>query len=150
MQVDTSPRLMRRLAAAEGYLDLEMPEQALRELDAITEPGAWEATVEYLTGEALVAQRKFDEAIPRLKRAAELIPAPHGQEIWESLSDCYQARGDAELAELTRLFAHSTSPEARRILEVLSITISLEENLDALIEELDDDPSADSPNDPSE
>jgi hypothetical protein len=49
-------KMLRRLLAADGYLDLEMPVQALRELEAIEEPGPLEPAVQFLTGEALKSQ----------------------------------------------------------------------------------------------
>src|SRR5690606_20193227 len=89
MNTTISPRLVRRISAAEGYLDLDMPERAMRELEAISDPGPYEPTVEYMKGEALIAQRRFAEAIAPLKRAVQLIPPPHNREAWKSLGECY-------------------------------------------------------------
>ncbi len=123
-----SPRVARRISAAEGYLDLDMPVRAMRELEAITEPGPYEPTVEYMKGEALIAQRRFSEAIGPLKRAVQLIPPPHNREAWKSLGECYRLRGDEELADVIELFADQEAPEeVPNILQILNITLMLEQ-----------------------
>jgi Flp pilus assembly protein TadD len=126
---------MKRLSAAEGYLDLELPERALGELAAIRDPGPWEATVEYLKGEALIAARRFDEAIAPLKRAAQLIPAPHSRDVWRSLSECYRNRGDDEMADLTDIFASASPETPPALVQVLQMTLLLEQ----LVEDADPD-----------
>jgi Flp pilus assembly protein TadD len=123
-----SPRVIRRISAAEGFLDLDMPERAMRELDAITEPGPYEPTVEYMKGEALIAQRRFSEAIAPLKRAVQLIPPPHNREAWKSLGECYRLRGDEELADVIELFTDQDVPaDVPNILQILNITLMLEQ-----------------------
>lgn len=132
MSTKVFPRVIRRISAAEGYLDLNMPERAMRELESITEPGPYEPTVEYMKGEALIAQRKFTEAIGPLKRAVQLIPAPHNREAWKSLGECYRSRGDEELADAIESFAdQETPPDAvPNILQILNITLMLEQAID--------------------
>ena len=126
-----SPRVVRRIAAAEGYLDLNMPERAMRELETISDPGPYEPTVEYMKGEALIAQRRFSEAIAPLKRAVQLIPPPHNREAWKSLGECYRLRGDEELADVIELFAEQDAPEVvPNILQILNITLMLEQAVD--------------------
>ncbi len=132
MNTKISPRVVRRISAAEGYLDLDMPERAMQELEAITEPGPYEPTVEYMKGEALIAQRKFSEAIIPLKRAVQLIPPPHNREAWKSLGECYRLRGDEELADVIELFAEQDTPpeSVPNILQILNITLMLEQAID--------------------
>ncbi len=127
-----SPRLVRRISAAEGYLDLNMPVRAMRELEAISEPGPYEPTVEYMKGEALIAQRRFSEAIGPLKRAVQLIPPPHNKEAWKSLGECYRLRGDEELADMIELFAEQETPgeTVPNIMQILNITLMLEDAID--------------------
>lgn len=127
-----SPRVARRISAAEGYLDLDLPERALRELETITEPGPYEPTVEYMKGEALIAQRRFSEAIAPLKRAVQLIPPPHNREAWKSLGECYRLRGDEELADMIELFSEQDNPPEAvpNILQILNITLMLEQAID--------------------
>jgi tetratricopeptide (TPR) repeat protein len=133
-----SPRLVRRISAAEGYLDLNMPERAMRELEAITEPGPYEPTVEYMKGEALIAQRRFSEAIGPLKRAVQLIPPPHNKEAWKSLGECYRLRGDEELADVIEMFADQEAPgDVPNILQILNITLMMEQAVEDHDEEFD-------------
>ena len=132
MNTKISPRVVRRICAAEGYLDLDMPVRAMQELEAITEPGPYEPTVEYMKGEALIAQRKFSEAIIPLKRAVQLIPPPHNREAWKSLGECYRLRGDEELADVIELFAEQDTPpeSVPNILQILNITLMLEQAIE--------------------
>ncbi len=158
MTTQISPRLARRLSAAEGYLDLNLPERAMRELNAITEPGPYESAVEYMKGEALIAQRRFEEAITPLKRAVQLIPPPHNREAWKTLGECYRLRGDDELADLIELFAnqdpkHPATPEqVPNLIEILNLTMMLQQAVESeddetwdwdFDEDLDDDLSDD-------
>jgi tetratricopeptide (TPR) repeat protein len=93
-----SQRVVKRLAAAEGYLELGLPQYALSELDSVQEAGPFEAISQLLRGEALQAEERFDEAIPALNRAAELVPAPFNQRALLGLSRCYRAAGHEQLA----------------------------------------------------
>lgn len=100
-------KTVRRLIAAEGYLELDMPDYALEEIDAVGDPGPFEAVVELIRGEAYKGQRRYRDAIGPLKRAAELIPAPHNRQAWLSLSECFRKDGDVETAKLIEKFANS-------------------------------------------
>lgn len=93
-----SQRVVKRLAAAEGYLELGLPQYALSELDSVQEAGPFEAISQLLRGEALQAEERFSEAIPALNRAAELVPAPFNQRALLGLSRCYRASGQEQLA----------------------------------------------------
>jgi tetratricopeptide (TPR) repeat protein len=93
---DTGTKAARRLQAAEGYLQLGLPDYALDELSRVEAGGPLEAMREGLTGEALKAARRFDEAILHLRQAIELIPGPLSCPVWISLSECYAAAGDKE------------------------------------------------------
>ena len=119
-------KTIRRLAAAEGYLELDLPANALEELEGIKDPGAFEPLVHYMTGEALKGQKRFADAIEPLKRAAQMIPAPHNRPAWLSLGECFRAGGRDELADVVEMFANSrhfqTSSQDVPILE-LHITV---------------------------
>lgn len=93
-----SQKVVKRLAAAEGYLELGLPVYALSELDSVQEAGPFEAISQLLRGEALQATERFSEAIPALNRAAELVPAPYNQRALLGLSRCYRASGQEQLA----------------------------------------------------
>ena len=120
---ELSPKVLRQLAAAEGYLDLGMPQHALDELAAVTDPGKLEAPLHYLRGEALKAQERYGEAIAPLQKAAQLIPAPHNKVAWLSLSECFRHRGQIDLADLAETFANSQ--QSVNITPVLNITINI-------------------------
>ena len=98
-------KIARRLLAADGYLDLRMPVQALKELDKIEDPASFEASVYFLRGMCLKQLGDFDHAIPWLEEAARLIPAPMSRIAWKSLEECYQAQGNETMAAMMRIVA---------------------------------------------
>ena len=69
-------KTVRRLIAAEGYLELGMPVQALRELDKVSDPGSLTASFSYLRGESLKRIGRYSDAIKPLQYAADLLPFP--------------------------------------------------------------------------
>ncbi|MEK6261127.1 MAG: tetratricopeptide repeat protein [Planctomycetota bacterium] len=74
MIFDASRRAKRRMDAAQGYLMLNLPDRALRELDEIVDAG--EATCQYhlLRGEALRAKSDHPAALTAFRRALEANP----------------------------------------------------------------------------
>ena|GEM_PF-921972 len=115
-----SQRIVKRLAAAEGYLELGMPTYALGELDRVTEAGPFEAISQLLRGEALQAEQRFSEAIPALNRAAELVPAPFNQRALLGLSRCYRAEGqDALAAEAEQAAMPDDLPEGTQAVQIV-------------------------------
>ncbi len=105
---DSLPKKMiRRLAAAEGFLELDLPRYALEELDAIDDANRLEGPMMYLRGEALKALAQYDNAIEPLSRAAELFPPQLSKFAWMSLSDCYRETGKEELADMAQQAARA-------------------------------------------
>ena len=102
-------RTVRRLFAAEGYLELGMPDHALAELKEIEDSAPVEASVQFLTGEAYRQQQRYEEAIGPLEKATRLIPAPHNKVVWLSLSDCFRRSGHEDLAEMAEMFAQDAA-----------------------------------------
>lgn len=98
-------RVVRKLTAADGYLELGMPTQAMTELDAIGNAGPLQPAVEFMTGLALKDQHRYEEAIEPLQKAAVEIPAPHNRDAWLSLGECYRLSGLPELAVIAEMFA---------------------------------------------
>lgn len=100
---DTTPfnphRVVRRLAAAEGYLEIGMPTYAIAELNRVREAGPFEPIAQLFRGEALQAQEKFADAIAPLNRAAEMFPSPFNQRALMALSNCYRHEGQDRLAD---------------------------------------------------
>ncbi len=93
--------VVRRLAAAEGYLELGLPNYALAELNTVTDPGPFAPIAELFRGEALQAQEKYADAIEPLNRAAQMFPAPFNQRALLALSNCYRHDGQIQLADQT-------------------------------------------------
>jgi tetratricopeptide (TPR) repeat protein len=97
--VDAETKAARRLQAAEGYLQLGLPDSALDELNHVEANGPFEAARRGLTGEALKAAHRYGEAIVHLRAAIDMIPAPLTQPVWRSLAECYAAQGDAAASQ---------------------------------------------------
>jgi len=114
-----SQRIVRRLASAEGYLEIGLPVRALTEIESVPNPGPFEAIAALLRGEALQQAERFDEAIPALNRAAELFPSPFNQRALLGLSQCYRQRGDLALAEQAEAAAQTDDLPAGEILQLL-------------------------------
>lgn len=93
MVAESDNRIVRKLSAAEGYLELELPRLALEELASIGDPGEYEIPVLWMTGEALKADGQFDEAVAPLKLVAESVEGPISARAWESLSQCLEKSG---------------------------------------------------------
>ena len=94
-------RVVRRLAAAEGYLELGLPNYALAELSGVIDPGPFAPIAELFRGEALQAQEKYADAIEPLHRAAQMFPSPFNQRALLALSNCYRHDGQTQLADET-------------------------------------------------
>ena len=95
-----NPQLtVRRLAAAEGYLELQMPSYALAELSCVADAGPFEPIAQLFRGEALQAQEKYAEAIEPLNQAAQLFPNPFNKRAFMALSNCYRHEGQEKLAD---------------------------------------------------
>ena len=95
-----NPQLtVRRLAAAEGYLELQMPIYALEELAKVPDAGPFEPIAQLFRGEALQAQEKYAEAIVPLNLAAQMFPKPFNQRAFMALSNCYRHEGQDQLAD---------------------------------------------------
>jgi tetratricopeptide (TPR) repeat protein len=132
---------VRGLFAAEGYLELDLPLRALRELDRIQESGSLEPYRDYLRGQALHKLDRNQEAIEALQKAACTIPAPLNRKVWEDLSQCFRQEGLQELADIAELFAEDPSGGADRDLSESSVDeflTSLDPDFSLGIE--DDDP----------
>ncbi len=81
-------RVVKRMTEASGYLDLEMPQQAIETLRCIKESGPFEAQVEFLRGKALQQDKRFEDAAVCLAVAAKSVPAEYKKRAFEYLSEC--------------------------------------------------------------
>ncbi len=98
-------KIVRKLTAADGYLELNMPGRALDELAGIGDAGPLRPAVEFMTGLALKDQHRFEEAIEPLQRAVATIPAPHNRDAWVTLGECFRESGRSDLADVAEMFA---------------------------------------------
>lgn len=121
MLENVSPKVVHKLMAAEGYLELEMPIQALEALSSLEEAGPLEAMRLYLIGEAYLRQQRYHEAIEPLHQAARLFPVMESRKAWSSLSECFRQGGYNELAEVASLTAEAVE-EIEATCDVLSAT----------------------------
>jgi tetratricopeptide (TPR) repeat protein len=100
MNANGISKTVRRLERAEGYIELDLPQRALDELEAIQDPGPFQAAIALLRGEAFKVQKRYCEAVGALKEAVAMIPAPMNKRAWMALSECYRESGREELAEM--------------------------------------------------
>jgi tetratricopeptide (TPR) repeat protein len=96
--VSTSNRVryQRILREAEGYLELNLPENALGALARMKEPGSFNGHKLYLTGEALRALERYSEAAQALEEATELNPS--NISAWLALGWCLKRSGRLDQA----------------------------------------------------
>jgi tetratricopeptide (TPR) repeat protein len=128
MDVKTISTTIRRLQTAEGYLELNLPQRARAELNAIEDQGPFDAAIALLEGEALKSERRYDEAIVPLKRAASMIPFPLNKRAWRSLVECYRLSDRLELAELSDMVVNTEEqqpPEPKPTVRVAFIPLPM-------------------------
>jgi len=128
MDVNLVSKTIRRLQTAEGYLELNLPERALAELNNIEDQGPFEAAIALLEGEALKIEERYDEAVVSLKRAAAMIPAPLNKRAWRSLAECYRQSGRLELAEVADLVVNAeeaTASEPKTVIRVAFVPLPM-------------------------
>lgn len=89
-------RLQRILREVEGYLEINMPQAALDVLNRMQEPGTFRGQQLYLTGEALRALERYQEALAPLEQAADLLPS--NLRVWLALGWCHKRNGRLDLA----------------------------------------------------
>ena len=107
MTIIISTTTVRRLCAAEGYLELGMPDHALAELEAVSDAGPLDPHAQFLRGASLMAKQCYDDAVAPLQRAAMSAPAPYNRLAWLTLGECFRKGGREELAKLADKFAAS-------------------------------------------
>ncbi len=113
-QTQNTQKTVRRLFAAEGFLELQLPLRAINELDQLKDAGVLEPYVSFLRGQALRRLKRYEEAINPLHEAARTIPAPWNQLAWRDLGDCFRHEGFQELAEIVEMFADDPAGGADR------------------------------------
>jgi predicted Zn-dependent protease len=107
MRIQMTPKTVRRLLSADGYLDLGMPERAIEELDKIADAGPLEGPTNLMHGIALKQVGNFSDAITHLEKAARVMPTPIRGFAWRELVDAYRAVGSMKLAEMAETLGGS-------------------------------------------
>jgi Flp pilus assembly protein TadD len=97
------------LEAAEGYLTLEMPDHALRELKAVEDPEKCRLRWNRLRGESLRQKGEFEEALQAYNRA--LAEKPADVEILMGMAWCYKRTGQLQRAIAATEEAYRASPQ---------------------------------------
>jgi tetratricopeptide (TPR) repeat protein len=136
--------------AAEGYLELGMPQYALDTLARLGDPTRFDGHALYLWGEALRGMERYDEALVPLMQAAQL--APEEVHVRFALAWCYKRTGRIDLAirSLERVLATepaealvhynlacywSLAGDKHRALEFLSEALEIDPDYRCLIDE---------------
>lgn len=97
------PTTVRRILAAEGYLELGMPLQAERELAQIPAGTPLEGPRQFLRGHVCRLTNREEEATKCFRASAHHMPPPVAMAIWSALHDAYRSAGavnDARAAYL--------------------------------------------------
>jgi tetratricopeptide (TPR) repeat protein len=94
--VNRSVRVRRYEIQAEGYLELGVPEEALRTLARLGQEAGLGAHALYLQGEALRSLERYEEALAPLGQAATL--SPQSVHLWLAIGWCRKRTGRIDLA----------------------------------------------------
>jgi tetratricopeptide (TPR) repeat protein len=113
----------RKLEAACGYLELNMPEHALRELARIADPEAVPFEFNRLRGEALRAAGQFELALEAYSRA--MAEKPEELSVLMGMAWCYKRTGQLPRAIAAMEQAYQTHPKELIVLYNLACYFSL-------------------------
>ena len=125
MRIQMTPKTVRRLLSADGYLDLGMPERAIEELDKVTDAGPLEGPTNLMRGIALKQVGNFMAAITQLEKAARIMPKPIRRFAWRELVDAYRAVGSMELAEMAEKLGGSGEFQLKIALPFADMTLDI-------------------------
>ncbi|MCH2201326.1 MAG: hypothetical protein MK102_05125 [Fuerstiella sp.] len=123
MRSPVTPKVIRRLLAADGYLHLELPELAVSELQKIKNAGPLEGPRHLLLGLALKRAGESELAIEHLETAARVMPTPVRSFAWSELADCYRSIGSFALANFADSLGGEKTYELRIALPFGEISI---------------------------
>ncbi|MGE3316296.1 MAG: tetratricopeptide repeat protein [Planctomycetaceae bacterium] len=116
----------RKLEAARGYLLLDMPQHALRELNGIDEPEKAALAINQLRGEALRVQGDFHEALLAYNRA--LAEDPNDLTVLLGMAWCYKRTNQLSRAIAAMEQAYRAKPDEPIVLYNLSCYFALDRN----------------------
>lgn len=113
----------RKLEAACGYLELNMPEHALRELGRIPDPESIPLDFYRLRGEGLRALNRFDDALDAYHRALAIDSEDMG--VLAGMAWCYKRIGQLDKAIEAMEQAYQSHPKELIVLYNLACYFSL-------------------------
>lgn len=111
-------RRVRHLEAARGYLFLDMPDHALRELRAIRDPEECAYELNCLLGEALRQKKEFDAALAAFQEADRAHP--DSLDVLIGMAWCQKRTDRLPDAIATMEHAYAVAPEEPIVLYNLS------------------------------
>lgn len=128
MRIQMTPKTVRRLLSADGYIDLGMPERAIEELEKITDAGPLEGPTQLMHGIALKQVGNFTDAITHLEKAARIMPSPIRRFAWRELVDAYRAVGSMQLAETAQKLGGDGEFQLKIALPFANMTLDIPSN----------------------
>lgn len=133
MRSQITPKSIRRMVAADGYMALNMPERAITELHKVDNAGPLEGPRRLLLGLALKRTGDAESAIPHLEKAARMMPSSARRFAWSELASCYRCSGSDEMADLAESLGGDREYELHIALPCGELTItSTEETADVI------------------
>ena len=123
MVINKRRRRNRLLEAARGYLELDMPRYALRQIDAIDDPEQCAFDAFQLRGEALRQQKKYEEAVKAFRRA--LVENPNSINVLLGMAWCFKRADQLQRAINSMQRAYKVAPHEAIVLYNLSCYFSL-------------------------
>lgn len=123
MIFDASKRAKRRMDAARGYLMLDLPDRALRELDEIIDTDETACEYHLLRGEALRAKSDHHAALAAFHKALESRPEDLGALM--GLAWCFKRIDRVDQSIETMQRAYGSHPEEPVVLYNLACYHSL-------------------------
>ena len=120
----TSNRSVTRLlTAAEGYLELDLPQLAMRELRRVPRAERNQFEWHYLAGEVSRNAKVYDEALQRFHTANDIQPGESS--VFASMAWCYKRIGKLELAIEAAEQAYQANPDEAVLLYNLACYFAL-------------------------
>lgn len=123
MPINPQRLRIRRLEAAQGYLALDMPDHALREMRRIDNPQEVRFDFCQLKGEALRQKRRHEEALNAYRQALEENPDDLG--VLMGMAWCYKRLDQLPRAIQTMEQAYQAAPREPVVLYNLACYFAL-------------------------
>ncbi|MBM4075431.1 MAG: hypothetical protein FJ267_07290, partial [Planctomycetes bacterium] len=148
MLLDASKKIRRQLESAEGFLMLEMPEHALKELNKVDNPGKLQFHVCLLKGDALRGLLRHDEALEQFQLAHKLDPndlnsmlgmawcykrVDRLNESIEVMREAYSAHSDIPVVLYNLACYYALAGEKEQALSWLGRALRMDDKLAALV-----------------